>query len=351
MALQDEFSCRAKKAGPFILIHAELVAKRILSSSRLPRSVGLFLRAGLLQKPALRVQSRQCSLSTFREAAIDTGFEILWLMLGGAALVGFVFFILARHWTKILRHQTWTLRQLSLRVHELEALADPAFRRRLEESAPVPLEQVFTLTLRFSDGFWKNTLGLRPEDERHIREFGSFVGSVKFERWRSHTVANVNEVLPASQSARWQTRTLHYFSNSSAEGDGVQLWELALGPREAALHRADFLELQIVSRHAVDCVELRSRHSRPHVAASPAQDDLLFSIPLDRAMLALHRTPEPDAVAAPDGGVRTDAECTWKGFYSFQDNARGIEWQLWMQDLTQKAEWERWKILDAARAS
>jgi hypothetical protein len=271
-------------------------------------------------------------------------------MLGGAALVGFVFFILARHWTKILRHQSWTLQRLSLRVHELEALADPAFRRRLEESAPVPLEQVFTLTFRFSDAFWKNTLGLRPEDERHIREFGSFVGSVKLERWRSHTVANVNEVLPTSQSARWQTRTLHCFPNASGEGDSVQLWELALGPREGALHRADFLELQIVSRQAVDCIELRARHSRPHLAASSAHDDLLFSIPLDRAMLALHRAPEPD-VTSPHPGAHTDVECTWKGFYSFQDNARGLEWQLWMQDLTQKAEWERWKILDAARAS
>lgn len=274
-------------------------------------------------------------------------------MLGGAALVGFVFFVLARHWTKILRHQSWMLRQLSLRVHELEALADPAFRRRLEESAPVPLEQVFTLTFRFSDAFWKSTLGLRSEDERHIRDFGSFVGSLKLERWRSHTVANVNEVLPTSQSARWQTRTLHYFSDSSAEGEGVQLWELTLGPREGVSHRPDFLELQIVSRHAVDCIELRSRRSRPHVAASSAQDNLLFSIPLDRAMLALHRAPEPVAAAATAAHTATpaDSECTWKGFYSFQDNPRGIEWQLWMQDLTQKAEWERWKILDAARAS
>lgn len=271
-------------------------------------------------------------------------------MLGGAALVGFVFFVFIRHWNKILRTQTWTLRQLSLRVHDLEALADPAFRRRLEESAPVPLEQVFTLTFRFTDAFWKNTLGLRLEDECYIRDFGSFVGSVKLERWRSHTVANVNEVLPSNQSARWQTRTLHYFSTTAGEGEGVQLWELALGPREGLLRRADFLELQIVSRRAIDCIELRGRHLRSRLATSPPRDDLLFTIPLDRAMLALHRAPEPGG-ASTHPGERAAPECTWKGFYSFQDNVRGIEWQLWMQDLTQKAEWDRWKILDAARAS
>ena len=285
-----------------------------------------------------------------REAAIDAAQDLLWFLLGLCALAAFAFFILVRYWQKLLQHQTVTLRQLSRRVQELEALGDPEFRRRLEESAPVPLESVFTLTFRFSEKFWTGTLGLREEDERFIRECGAFVGSVKLERWRSHTVASVTEVLPTSQGARWQTRALHFFSSSSADGEGVQLWELFLGPAEGAAHRADFLELQIVTREHCDCIELRARNSRRRPADSNPPDDLHFTVPLDRAMLALHRSPEPAVEGSPSAAI-SDPECTWKGFYSFHDEARGIEWQLWMQDLTRKAEWERWKILEAERAS
>jgi len=95
---------------------------------------------------------------------------------------------------------------------------------------------------------------------------------------------------------------------------------------------------------------LRARNSRRRPADSNPPDDLHFTIPLDRAMLALHRSPEP-AAEGPSSAATSDPECTWKAFYSFHDEARGIEWQLWMQDLTRKAEWERWKILEAERAS
>lgn len=271
-------------------------------------------------------------------------------MLGACALVTFVFFILVRYWQRQLQHQTRSISQLYRRVQELEGLGDPGFRRRLEETAPVPLESVFTLTFRFSQKFWNDTLGLREEDERFIREWGSFVGSIKLERWRSHSVANVTEVLPTSQGARWQTRTLHFFSSRAADDEGVQLWELLLGPAEAAAHRADSLELQIVTRESCDCIELRARHSRSRPADSAASTEPLFSIPLDRAMLASRRAPEP-AAEAPSGARAGEVECTWKGFYSFQDEARGIEWQLWMQDLTRKAEWDRWKIVEAEQAS
>lgn len=272
-------------------------------------------------------------------------------MLGACALIVFVFFILASHWHNLLQRQTLAIRQLSRRIQDLEALGDPAFRRRLEESTPMPLEQVFTLTFRFSDVFWKDTLGLREEDERFVHDFGSFVGSVKLERWRSHTVVNVTEVLPTSQSARWQTRTVHFFSSPSVHGDGVELWSLPLSPPGSLVRLADLLELRIATRQNCDSIELRVRSS--HTAspgASHALAEPLFAIPLDRAMLALYRSPEP-VLDALHEGAPADAECIWKGFYSFQDEARGVEWQLWMQDLTQKAEWERWKILDAARVS
>ena len=289
------------------------------------------------------------------EASIDTGLDLLWLVLGPCALVLFVFFILARHWQKILQRQTLAIRQLTRRMQDLEALGDPAFRRRLEKSAPLPLEQVFALTFRFSKAFWKDTLGLGEEDERFIHNFGSFVGSVKLERWRGHTVANVTEVLPASQSARWQTRTVLFFSTPSASDSSAKLWELFLNPPASHLQRADLLELQIVSRGTCDFLELSVRDSREDAASLHVAHDPLFAIPLDRAMLAAYRSPEPVLDATTGANVSESAmpavECSWKGFYSFHDEALGIEWQLWMQDLTQKAEWERWKILDAARAS
>jgi len=287
-----------------------------------------------------------------REAAIDTGFEFLWLMLGACVVIAFVFFILARHWQQLLQRQTLAIRQLSRRVQDLEALGDPAFRRRLEASAPVPLEQLLTLTFRFSDVFWKETLGLREEDERFVHDFGSFVGSVKLERWRSHTVININEVLPASQSARWQTRTVHFFSSPSASDEGVKLWELFLGPPGSLARRADLLELQIVTRDRFDCIVLSLQNSRSDSSEFCSPEEPLFAIPLDRALLSPFRSPEPASSDANGVGDTTPAsECSWKGFYSFQDEMLGFEWQLWMQDLTQKAEWERWKILDAARAS
>ena len=276
-----------------------------------------------------------------REAPIDLGTDLLWLVLGGSALVAFVFFILVRYWQKLLAHHTATIRALTRRLQDLEGLGDPAFRRRIEESAPVPLELVFTLTFHFAENFWSETLGLSPEDERFVRECASFIGSVKLERWRSHTVASVSEVLPSRQGARWQTRTLHFFSSPSADAEGVQLWELSLGPPEPVSHRPDFLELQLVARDHCDCIELRARNVGPRLVTSSEFDEPLFTVPLDRALLALHRADDPTA----------ESDCAWKGYYSFDDEARGVQWQLWMQDLTRKAEWERWKLLDAVRAS
>jgi hypothetical protein len=69
---------------------------------------------------------------------------------------------------------------------------DPELRRRLSDAAPVPLEQVLTLSFRLGDRFWRDTLRASDDDQKFVREYGSFVGAVKLERWRSHTVATIS---------------------------------------------------------------------------------------------------------------------------------------------------------------
>ncbi len=51
--------------------------------------------------------------------------EILWPTLGICVLVGFVFFVLAQHWQRLLRNQNATIRRLTERVRTLEAIDDP----------------------------------------------------------------------------------------------------------------------------------------------------------------------------------------------------------------------------------
>ena len=126
--------------------------------------------------------------------------EILWVSAGVSAIVFVLFFTLAQHWHAIMRQQSWTIRNLAERVKDLEDVGDPEFRRRLGDSSPMPLEQVFHFSFRLSDCFWRDQLGIKSEDRDLIRASGSFVASVKLEYWRSHTVATVTEIL--SEKAR-----------------------------------------------------------------------------------------------------------------------------------------------------
>ena len=72
---------------------------------------------------------RDASESVRKEGAMD----ILWPALAIAAIVAFVFYVLAQHWQRVLRQQAWTIRRLFERVRNLEEMADPEFRRRLSE--------------------------------------------------------------------------------------------------------------------------------------------------------------------------------------------------------------------------
>jgi hypothetical protein len=283
--------------------------------------------------------------------------DILWAALGISVIVFFVFYVLASHWQKLLRQQSFMVRRLAERVRALEEIGDPAFRQRLGESAPLPLEQVMTLSFRLTERFWRDTLGLKAGEREFIRTFGSFVGSVKLDRWRSHTVATVTEVLPESKTARWETRSVDFFPDSAAEDTGLSLWELRLAPPEESAERPPSLDLSL---HR-DSVKLRGyllpcNVSGPgngrHVCFTAPEPAVLLDIPLDAAHLERFRSTDP---AQEMGGEEPDIHShapgsdvvSWQAFYANCDSETGIEWQLRVRDLRIKAEWERWKTLDS----
>jgi hypothetical protein len=274
--------------------------------------------------------------------------EILWPTLSICVLVGFVFFVLAQHWQRLLRNQNLTIRRLTERVRTLEAIDDPEFRRRLEESSPSPLEQVFNFSLRLSDRFWRETLKTTAEDLSFIRAFGIFLGSVKIERWRGHTVATISEVLPAGRSAAWQTRSLDCYFEKSSGHERLTLWEVPLA-RVQNSERPPSLELSLTERSMDLCA-----HLLPPVANngstrnSGLEEIIFFRVPLDSAKLAEFRSHDP--LQGFDNGDAVDPYRDpnfWQGFYSYADEDAGFEWQLRVRDLTKKAEWERWKILES----
>jgi hypothetical protein len=287
--------------------------------------------------------------------------DILWPSLGITVMVVFVFFVLAQHWQRLLRQQSGAIRQLSQRVQNLEDMADPELRRRLSDAAPVPLEQVFTFSMRLGELFWSETAHATEEDRKYIHDYGSFLASVKLERWRSHTVATVSEILPARKSAELQTRTLDYYPNASGADDTLLLWELALARPTAAGLRPPSIELLLRG----DALELRAalvwestetngngNSSTPH----DRQTGLLLHLPLDAGQLEEFRGSDPERVGEedPEGNGKNGAKperlnsaSYWHAFYSGSDEAHGIEWEMRLRDLSKKAEWERWHIWES----
>jgi hypothetical protein len=283
--------------------------------------------------------------------------EILWPALGIAVIVGFVFYVLAQHWQRVLRQQNWTVRRLFERVQSLEEMADPEWRRRLSDAAPVPLEQVFTLGFRLGDRFWRDALRSSEDDRKFIREYGSFVGAVKLERWRSHTVATITEVLPDRKATGWQTRTLHFYPDPAKSSDALSLWELALSRPGLSAERPPSLELLLRANslelrgHLISAIPGPSGNG--HSAAADDGDVTFFRVPLDAAQLAEFRSHDPADAGSNGNGDAANSEVSvngnsWQAFYSHQDEELGIEWQLRLRDLTRKSEWERWRILETA---
>jgi hypothetical protein len=289
--------------------------------------------------------------------------DILWPALGIALIVVFVFFVLAQHWRRLLQQQSRAIRRLAERVQNLEDMADPELRRRLGDAAPVPLEQVFTFSLQLSERFWRETVRATEDDRKFIHDYGSFLASVKLERWRSHTVATISEILPARKSAGLQTRTLDFYPNPSNREDALLLWELALSRPAAPGQRPPSLELLL----RPDALELRGP-----LASAVARDfgnghshmprageaSVLLHLPLNADELSEYRRDDPEAAdehtSGDNGGAngaarshRVKSESFWQAFYSGSDDALGVEWELRLRDLSKKAEWERWRIWEA----
>jgi hypothetical protein len=283
--------------------------------------------------------------------------EILWPAVGIAVIVIFVFYVLAQYWHRLLRQQNWTIRRLFERIQSLEEMADPEWRRKLGEAAPVPLEQVISFSFRLGDHFWHDTVRLGEDDRRFVRDYGCFVGAVKLERWRSHTVATITEVLPDRKATGWQTRSLDFYSDPFKSSDSISLWELALARPGPSLKRPPALELLL----RANSLELRGRLiSHPHLpsgnghpTAAEDGDVVFFRVPLDSARLAEFRSHDPaDIAKSGSGNVAGDEPGvngnSWQAFYSHQNEELGFEWQLRLCDLTRKSEWERWKILETS---
>ncbi len=286
--------------------------------------------------------------------------DILWPALGIIITVVFMFFVLAQHWHRLLRQQSRAIRHLSQRVQNLEDMADPELRRRLGDASPVPLEQVFTFSMRLGERFWRETARATEEDRKYVHEYGSFLASVKLERWRSHTVATVSEILPARKSAGLQTRTLDYYPNAAGD-DALLLWELALARPAAAGLRPPSIELLLRG----DALELRAAliwdSTEPNGngnsgAPHDRQTGLLLHLPLDAVQLeefrgndAEHAGEEAHAGNGGNGATRQrlNSASYWQALYSGTDEAHGIEWEMRLRDLGKKAEWERWHIWES----
>ena len=275
--------------------------------------------------------------------------DVGWLALILAVAIVFAFFTLVQHWQRVVRRQASSIKRLSERVEDLESISDPMFIQRLNEAAPMPLEQVFTFSLRLGDRFWSEALHASEGEREFVRAYGSFVGSVKLERWRSHTVATVTEVLPEGKEARWQTRSLDLYSDPARATSCWTLWELPLS-RASSTVRPPSVEL-LLRAHSVE-LSAHLPASSPagcgngESGAGTLEDVVLLQVPLDATQLAPYRTHDPTGNGTSEGGQR-ELRNSWQAFYSGRDETLGIEWQLRHDDLSKRSEWERWKILDS----
>jgi hypothetical protein len=278
--------------------------------------------------------------------------DVGWLALILAVGIVFVVLTLVQHWQRVARRQAWSIKRLSERVEDLESISDPVFVQRLNEAAPMPLEQVFTFTLRLDDRFWSEALHATEDEKKFVRAYGSFVGSVKLERWRSHTVATITEVLPEGKEARWQSRSLNLYSDPARTNGSWTLWELPLSRPECSV-RPPSIELLLRTNSVELCGHLRanplSLSENGHRDATDLKEVVFLRVPLELAQLAAFRSHDP---ANNGSGDPTPHQVparanSWQAFYSGRNETFGIEWQLRLHDLSKRSEWERWRILES----
>lgn len=276
-----------------------------------------------------------------------------WVALLIAVALIFAIYMLVQNWRRFRRDQTRTLARLFERVRLLESISDPAFLQRLNEVTPMPLQRVFTLSVRMDDRFWTHGLHLTGDDWKFVREFGTQLGSVKLEQWRSHTVASVTEVLPERKAASWQTRSFEFYSDPCAIADPLRLWEVSLSRPNGSAERPPSLELLLRANSLDLCAHLPAQSSNGsgngHNGTHGMEDVLFFSVPLDTDQLARFRSHDPadnenDSVRPLDLSTRSQS---WQAYYEDKDESLGIEWHLRLNDLTRRFEWENWKVLES----
>jgi len=283
--------------------------------------------------------------------------DIIWMALAVCVIVGFVFVVLARHWQRLLVHQSWTIRRLTDRITSLEEIADPDFRRKLDESAPSPLERVYTFGFRLSDDFWRKTLKTTPQQLAHIREHGNFLGSVKIEQWRSHTVVTVTEVLPEAKSASWQARSFDVFPDDISNVDRpITLWEMSLaeGRAASASGRVPTLELRWKEGELEFCAcSDRFTTAEDNTITLTPHEQIFFAVPLDIERLApFHASDDSgnghhgDVLENSPDDAPTTAATSFVEMFGREDASLGIEWNLTLRDLTRQSEWKRWKVFE-----
>jgi hypothetical protein len=272
--------------------------------------------------------------------------DILWLSIGVCLVVGFLFFVFARYWQAVLAAHARTIWRLSQRVRALEAMENPDFRQRIQLAAPLPLEHVCSFVFQLKDDFWQNTLHATAEEMAFIKRHGSFLGSVKIEQWRSHSVATVYEVLPHSPGGDWRIRSIDVYPT---EGDGnpVTLWELPLGVnQQGSLELPPALELRMEDGRLQLCA-LYGRfgceyHDDGQVV--PLRENLYFDLPLDAARLAaFSKVEEPTAA----GALLESRSKTPGALFEHSDEQRGLEWRVCIRDLQRRREPSGWKTWEA----
>jgi hypothetical protein len=202
--------------------------------------------------------------------------EILWPALGIRAIVCVAFCALAARWQRILRPQSRTVRALSERVRGREEINDPQFPRPAGRVRADAARTAMTFSFRLSDRFWRRTLGLTEQDWEFVHRHANFVGSVKVERWRSHVVTTVTEVLPTSQSAQWRKRSLDFYPEEGGR-EALPLWELELRSADGAAERPLPIEL-LLRKSAIElCAKLRETDARESEDLGPGQGVAFFS--------------------------------------------------------------------------
>jgi hypothetical protein len=145
--------------------------------------------------------------------------------------------------------------------------------------------------------------------------------------------------LPDCKTAAWQIRSLDYFHAPGERGERLTLWELPLARPELGCKPAS-LELSLYG----NAIEF--------AANSPGGDDseLLFQVPLNPTVLGQFRSQDPADPEHSSASSNGNGLGFWRAFFAWEDEGRGIEWQLRTVDLTRKIDWERWKILESAAA-